>query len=301
MDDFPVFAEDKARLRAALAVIRSFLGETLGLELRDERTRLAPAGAGAPFLGFRVFLVVVRFDGRKLARLRRRVRALPGGAGVLGGRVGVHPAAELAGRGGGVSAADRAPCQAVGHHFHQREVLAPGEDEAAHLVAAIDSGFQVPEQTGIGFGLFRDRGQVERHVVVIGKRSTQEGRSSRLPRGPRRCQAAASSSIHRNAARARNPDPVSPWRAATSSAMPSTRAGTVMLVRRALPDRRAAHPAISSTGEAPIQAGEPADRLVPAADEQDDQPAAYRADGSHGSDNPSAILSMVAVPNCPAG
>ena len=30
---------------------------------------------GVPFLGFRVFAGLVRLDGRKLARLRRRVRA----------------------------------------------------------------------------------------------------------------------------------------------------------------------------------------------------------------------------------
>ena len=74
MDDFAVFADSKARLHAALAAIREFLAGTLRLELREERTRLAPATQGAPFLGFRVFPGVVRLDGRKLARLRRRLR-----------------------------------------------------------------------------------------------------------------------------------------------------------------------------------------------------------------------------------
>ena len=74
MDDFAVFADDKPCLHHALAAIRSFLRETLRLELREERTLVAPVTHGAAFLGFRVFPGVVRLDGRKLARLRRRVR-----------------------------------------------------------------------------------------------------------------------------------------------------------------------------------------------------------------------------------
>ena len=74
MDDFAVFADDKPRLHRTLAAIRRFLQETLRLELREERTIVAPVSRGAPFLGFRVFPGLVRLDGRKLARLRRRVR-----------------------------------------------------------------------------------------------------------------------------------------------------------------------------------------------------------------------------------
>ena len=74
MDDFAVFSEDKPRLHRTLASIRVFLRETLRLELREERTFVAPLSQGAPFLGFRVFPGLVRLDGRKLARLRRRVR-----------------------------------------------------------------------------------------------------------------------------------------------------------------------------------------------------------------------------------
>ena len=50
------------------------------------RTFLAPVTQGAPFLGFRVFPGVVRLDGRKLARLRRRVRGREAAwrAGALG-------------------------------------------------------------------------------------------------------------------------------------------------------------------------------------------------------------------------
>ena len=74
MDDFAVFGDSKARLRETLEEVRQFLEETLRLKLREERTRLAPVTEGAPYLGFRVFPGLVRLDGRKLARLRRRVR-----------------------------------------------------------------------------------------------------------------------------------------------------------------------------------------------------------------------------------
>ena len=75
MDDFAIFADSKAQLHETLARVREFLGGTLRLELREERTHIAPVSQGAPFLGFRVFPGVVRLDGRKLARLRRRIRA----------------------------------------------------------------------------------------------------------------------------------------------------------------------------------------------------------------------------------
>ena len=74
MDDFAVFADDKPRLHRALAAIRSFLRETLRLELREERTFVVPVTRGVPFLGFPAFPGLVRLDGRKLGRLRRRVR-----------------------------------------------------------------------------------------------------------------------------------------------------------------------------------------------------------------------------------
>ena len=74
MDDFAVFADGKPRLHRVLAAIREFLPATLRLELREERTFLAPVAQGLPFLGFRVWPGIVRLDGRKLARLRRQVR-----------------------------------------------------------------------------------------------------------------------------------------------------------------------------------------------------------------------------------
>ena len=74
MDDFAAFADSKPEWHRALAAIREFLRATLRLELRAERTLLAPVTQGVPFLGFRVFPGVVRLNGRKMARMRRRVR-----------------------------------------------------------------------------------------------------------------------------------------------------------------------------------------------------------------------------------
>ncbi len=73
MDDFAAFADSKPELHRALAAIREFLRATLRPELRAERTLLTPVTQGVPFLGFRVFPGVVRLNGRKMARMRRRV------------------------------------------------------------------------------------------------------------------------------------------------------------------------------------------------------------------------------------
>ena len=75
MDDIAVFAHAKPRLHRTLAAIRDFLQSTLRFDLREGRTRLMPVTQGVPFLGFRVFPGVLRLDGRKWARLRRRVRS----------------------------------------------------------------------------------------------------------------------------------------------------------------------------------------------------------------------------------
>lgn len=74
MDDMVVLAESKARLREALSTITEFLGTRLRLELRPERTRLLPVTQGLPWLGFRIFPGVLRLDGKKWARMRRRIR-----------------------------------------------------------------------------------------------------------------------------------------------------------------------------------------------------------------------------------
>ena len=74
MDDMVVLADSKARLHHVLATITEFLGTRLCLELRPERTRLLPVTQGLPWLGFRVFPGLIRLDGRKWTRMRRRVR-----------------------------------------------------------------------------------------------------------------------------------------------------------------------------------------------------------------------------------
>ena len=55
MDDCAAFSGGKPELQQGLAAIREFLHATLRLELREERTLLAPVTQGVPFLGFRVF------------------------------------------------------------------------------------------------------------------------------------------------------------------------------------------------------------------------------------------------------
>lgn len=74
MDDMVGLAESKARLRGALSAITEFLTMRLRLELRPERTRLLPVTQGLPWLGFRVFPGVLQLDGKKWARMRRRIR-----------------------------------------------------------------------------------------------------------------------------------------------------------------------------------------------------------------------------------
>lgn len=41
---------------------------------QDEAVRVLPVTQGIPFLGFRIFPGVIRLDGKKWARFRRRVR-----------------------------------------------------------------------------------------------------------------------------------------------------------------------------------------------------------------------------------
>ena len=75
MDDLLLFADDKARLHLLLAEIRRFLGDRLGLSLKQDATRLAPVTDGIPFLGFRIYPGLLRLNRRSLRRFRRQVRA----------------------------------------------------------------------------------------------------------------------------------------------------------------------------------------------------------------------------------
>jgi hypothetical protein len=74
MDDMLVFAPEKSSLHEILAAMRTFVQHTLHLTLKDEVTRLMPVTQGIAFLGFRVFPDLIRLDGRKWARVRRRIR-----------------------------------------------------------------------------------------------------------------------------------------------------------------------------------------------------------------------------------
>lgn len=74
IDDFVLFAEDKARLTDALGEVRGYLERTLGIGLKDRATVLAPARRGLPFLGWRIYRGLVRIRPENLRRVKRRFR-----------------------------------------------------------------------------------------------------------------------------------------------------------------------------------------------------------------------------------
>ena len=76
MDDLLLFSDDRDHLVRARTEVGSFLSSKLNLALRDDVTRLAPVQAGVPFLGFRIWPGVVRFDPARARRFRRRFRDL---------------------------------------------------------------------------------------------------------------------------------------------------------------------------------------------------------------------------------
>lgn len=75
MDDLLLFGEDKAVLHRQLAHVRDFLHDRLKLDLKEQAVRLAPAGQGISFFGFRVFLRVVRLQRAGWTRFKHKVRA----------------------------------------------------------------------------------------------------------------------------------------------------------------------------------------------------------------------------------
>lgn len=79
MDEVLLFADSKVELWRTFAGLRAFLRDRLRLEFKPEATRIAPVTEGFGFLGFRIFPGLVRVDRGKLARMRRRVRALERG------------------------------------------------------------------------------------------------------------------------------------------------------------------------------------------------------------------------------
>lgn len=71
MDDIACWTDDKDTLFALAADMRAFLAERLCLQLKEERTLVAPVSAGMPFLGWRVYPGLLRQQGKRLRRRRR--------------------------------------------------------------------------------------------------------------------------------------------------------------------------------------------------------------------------------------
>ena len=76
LDDLLLFADDQEQLVAARADVAAFCCTALKLELRHEATRLEPVMAGVPFLGFRIWPGLVRFDAFRKRRFCRKMRVL---------------------------------------------------------------------------------------------------------------------------------------------------------------------------------------------------------------------------------
>ena len=85
MDDFILFGSDRERLKEYLVEIRSYLLESLGLELKETATILAPVSSGVPFLGLRIYPGRIGLQRRKWHRFRRRFLKLE--TGFLRGRI----------------------------------------------------------------------------------------------------------------------------------------------------------------------------------------------------------------------
>jgi len=75
MDDELLFADDRAVLRNALAVIERFAAERLFLTLKASATMLAPVTEGMPWLGFRVYPGLIRLDQSSKQRFAHNLRA----------------------------------------------------------------------------------------------------------------------------------------------------------------------------------------------------------------------------------
>ncbi|MFY9342888.1 MAG: reverse transcriptase domain-containing protein [Planctomycetota bacterium] len=73
MDDFVLFAADKATLRGWHREVAAWLAAS-GLLLKDRATILAPVTQGLPFLGFRIYRGMRRLRPENLRRTRARLR-----------------------------------------------------------------------------------------------------------------------------------------------------------------------------------------------------------------------------------
>ncbi|MBI4589432.1 MAG: RNA-directed DNA polymerase [Candidatus Rokubacteria bacterium] len=78
VDDFLLFGDDKAHLRAWRAEVIDYLAG-LRLRLHEGRAQVSPVTNGIPFLGFRVYPGHRRLKRRNGLKFRRRFRALLAG------------------------------------------------------------------------------------------------------------------------------------------------------------------------------------------------------------------------------
>ncbi|MEO1334927.1 MAG: reverse transcriptase domain-containing protein [Myxococcota bacterium] len=76
LDDFVLFGDSKPALWFARDAIGLRLEQDLKQRLRSNVTRLMPVKDGFPFLGFRIWPRVIRFDPRRLRRYRAQVRRI---------------------------------------------------------------------------------------------------------------------------------------------------------------------------------------------------------------------------------
>jgi RNA-directed DNA polymerase len=73
MDDFVLWADDKATLKTHLAAIRTFVASELKLDLKDN-VQLNRCARGLPFLGYRVFSNRLSLGPRARRRFSRKLR-----------------------------------------------------------------------------------------------------------------------------------------------------------------------------------------------------------------------------------
>jgi Retron-type reverse transcriptase len=75
MDDFIIFADDKAELHLLHAKIRTFLRSELRLEMKEKEVIVSPVTEGIPFLGFRIFPSLIRLKHENKKRTLRRINS----------------------------------------------------------------------------------------------------------------------------------------------------------------------------------------------------------------------------------
>lgn len=72
MDDLLLFSHHKEQLWEVLGELTLWLPEHLKLEIKHSSTQLHPIEHGIPFLGFRIFSNIIRFDARRKRRFIKK-------------------------------------------------------------------------------------------------------------------------------------------------------------------------------------------------------------------------------------